>query len=85
MTLKSPTTVIVENVASENPPIDLGQVMSEIRFWLDRHKVQPAEFKTVPMETGGIAVQIRFNTEDEALLFEQNLPVVIPPSRFAGG
>jgi hypothetical protein len=61
---ESPTTVILEKSAA-----DLGYAMNAIRSWLDGHRIQPVGFKTLPRETGGVAVEIRFDTEGEAFLF----------------
>jgi hypothetical protein len=67
MTLNdSSTTVILEKLAT-----DLGYAMNEIRSWLDSHRIKPIGFKTLTRETGGVAMEIRFNTEDEAYLFLQ--------------
>lgn len=48
----------------------LGAAMSEIRSWLDRHKIQPAGFSSEPRPDGA-AFDIRFAGEHEARLFEQ--------------
>jgi hypothetical protein len=67
MTLdESPTTIILEKLAA-----DLGCAMNEIRSWLDGHRIKPVGFKTLTRKTGGVAMEIRFNTEDEAYLFLQ--------------
>jgi hypothetical protein len=44
--------------------------MSEMRTWLDTHKIPTADFKVVPTETG-IAFDIRFPDEYHASLFQQ--------------
>jgi len=67
---RSPTVVILENVALD-PDGGLGHVMNEIRSWLDGCKIQPVKFRTRPSEAGGVAVEIKFRTEDEAQLFDQ--------------
>jgi hypothetical protein len=58
-------------VRLEKPTETLGKIMSEIRDWLDSKKIQPAEFKTIAADEGKVALDIRFRSEDEALLFEQ--------------
>ena len=63
---ESPTTVILEKSKA-----GLGYAMNEIRSWLDGHRIQPVWFKTLPKKTGGVAVEIRFDTEYEACLFVQ--------------
>jgi hypothetical protein len=63
---ESPTTVILEK-----PAADLGYAMNEIRSWLDGHRIQPVGFKTLPRKTGGVGMEIRFDTEGEACLFVQ--------------
>ena len=49
----------------------LAEVMNEIRLWLDKRKIEPIEFKTLPADGGNITFDIRFHTQDEAYLFEQ--------------
>lgn len=44
--------------------------MSEVRTWLDDHKIQPAAFASEP-GPDGVAFDIRFAREQEARLFEQ--------------
>ena len=66
MALKSPTTVILEK-----PAPSLGEIMNDIRTWLDNRSIAPTEFKTASTETGCVAVEIRFATQDEAYLFDQ--------------
>jgi hypothetical protein len=45
--------------------------MSEIRSWLDAHKIQPTTFNSETKTAGSVAFDIRFSREDEARLFEQ--------------
>jgi hypothetical protein len=45
--------------------------MNDIRLWLDSHKIEPVEFKTVPLDGGSIAFDIRFQSQEEASLFKQ--------------
>jgi hypothetical protein len=48
----------------------LASAMSEVRTWLDDHKIQPAGFASEP-GPDGVAFDIRFAREQEARLFEQ--------------
>jgi hypothetical protein len=66
MTLKSPLSVRVER-----PQESFGEAMSQIRSWLDSHKIQPAAFNSDVKTAGAVAFEIRFQREDEAHLFEQ--------------
>ncbi len=65
MTLKSPLIVRVEL-----PGKALGTAMSEVRSWLDIHKIQPAGFSSEP-RANGVVFDIRFAREHEARQFEQ--------------
>lgn len=65
MTLDSPYYVRVET-----PRQAFATTMSEMRTWLDTHKIPTADFKVVPTETG-IAFDIRFPDEYHASLFQQ--------------
>ena len=51
MTLGTPCYVRVET-----PRAAFARTMSEMRTWLDAHKIQPSDFKIVPTEAG-IAVE----------------------------
>ena len=64
MTLKSPTSVILEKAAPS-----LSDAMNDIRAWLDSRKIAPIEFKTAATKTGCVAVEIKFASQDEAYLF----------------
>jgi hypothetical protein len=44
--------------------------MSEMRTWLDSHKIDASDFKIVPTESG-IAVDLRFSDQYQASLFQQ--------------
>jgi len=44
--------------------------MSEMRAWLDAHKIQTSDVKIVPTEAG-IAVDVRFPDAYHASLFQQ--------------
>jgi hypothetical protein len=48
----------------------IGSIMSEIRSWLDQHKIEPVDFKTV-VGREGIGFEIRFRTEGEAERFQR--------------
>ena len=65
MTADSPLVVRVEMRGKT-----LAAGMSEIRSWLDNHKIQPVGFTSEP-RTNGVAFDIRFAQEQEARLFEQ--------------
>jgi hypothetical protein len=59
-------------VTREKSTADFDYAMNEIRSWLDRRRIQPVGFKTIPRrKIGGVAIEIRFDTEDEAYLFLQ--------------
>lgn len=57
-------------VRIEMPGKTLGAAMSEVRLWLDMHKIQPASFNSKPC-TDGVVFDIRFAREHEAHLFER--------------
>jgi hypothetical protein len=48
----------------------MASAMSEIRSWLDNHKIQPAGFSS-ELVPDGVGFDIRFAREHEARLFEQ--------------
>ena len=66
MTLKSPLHVIIEK-----PATSFADTMSAIRTWLDHNKIEPIEFKTLTADEERLALEIRFQREDEALLFDR--------------
>jgi hypothetical protein len=66
MALNPPFTIRIEK-----PETALAQTMNEMRSWLDKHKVQPIEFKIAMTGFPGIAIDLRFRREEEAVLFEQ--------------
>jgi hypothetical protein len=45
--------------------------MNEMRSWLDKHQVQPVEFKIAMTGFPGIAFDVQFKSEEEAILFEK--------------
>jgi hypothetical protein len=55
----------------EKPEVALAETMNAMRSWLDKHRVQPVEFKIAMTGTPGIAFDIQFRSEDEAVLFER--------------
>jgi hypothetical protein len=65
MTVESSLIVRVERRGKT-----LGAAMSEVRTWLDNHKIQPAGFSTDQCPDG-VVFDIRFAQEFEARLFEQ--------------
>ena len=60
-------------VRVEKPPggLSFGENMNAIRSWLDHRKIQPASFRSLPVDDGGAGFEIGFNSEDEARLFEK--------------
>jgi len=42
-----------------------------MRIWFDRHEVQPIEFKISMTGFPGIAFDLQFRSQEEAILFEQ--------------
>jgi hypothetical protein len=66
MALNPPFTIRIEK-----PETALADAMAEMRIWLDKHRVQPVEFKIAMTGFPGIAFDIRFRSEDEARLFER--------------
>jgi signal transduction histidine kinase len=59
------------SVRVEKPEGALGEVMNEIRSWLDSHNIQPTAFRTDKVSRGALAFDICFAGEHEARLFEQ--------------
>jgi hypothetical protein len=55
----------------EKPQSSLGETMNEVRLWLDSHKIEPVDFKTVPLDGGRVAFDIRFQSQEEANLFQR--------------
>jgi hypothetical protein len=66
MALTIPITITVEQ-PNDRP---LGQIMNEIRSWLDSKKIEPASFKPI-VAGGGILFEIGFRSQHEAELFQQ--------------
>jgi hypothetical protein len=56
----------------EKPEVALAETMAEMRAWLDKHRVQPVQFKIE--RTGmlpNVAFNLQFRSGDEAVLFER--------------
>jgi hypothetical protein len=53
----------------------LGDAIHEIRPWLDRHKIEPVEFKS-EAKHGAITLDICFRSQDEAQLFERDFALL---------
>lgn len=66
MALDPPFTIRIEK-----PETALAETMNEMRTWLDKHGVQPVEFKIAMTGIPGIAFDVQFRSEDEAVQFEQ--------------
>jgi outer membrane lipoprotein-sorting protein len=64
MALNPPFTIRVLK-----PEDALAETMNEMRIWLDKHKVRPVQFKIAMTGMPGIALDIRFRKETEAVLF----------------
>jgi hypothetical protein len=48
----------------------IGEIMNEIRSWLDRNKIEAVDFRTV-VGHEGIGFEIRFRTEQDAERFQR--------------
>jgi hypothetical protein len=55
---------------------DLGDTMKEIRAWLDRHKIQPASFRTTA-DPRGYLLTIDFHGEESAERFRQQFQEIV--------
>src|ERR1700724_3587404 len=55
MALDRPFTIRIEK-----PETALAETMNEMRTWLDKHKVQPVDFKIAMTGMPGIAFDIQF-------------------------
>ena len=49
----------------------IGEIMNEVRSWLDRNRIEPIDFKTV-VGREGIGFEIRFRNDDEAERFHRD-------------
>jgi hypothetical protein len=66
VTLSSAFSIRVEKLRQ-----GLGYAMSEIRSWLDTHKIEPADFRAHASVSGAVILEVTFKQEDEARLFER--------------
>ena len=55
----------------EKPEAALAETMNEMRSWLDKHQVEPVEFKIAMTGFPGIAFDVQFKNEEEAVLSER--------------
>ncbi len=53
----------------------LGNAITGIRPWMDRHNIEPVEFKS-DIKDGLITLDIRFRSRDEARLFEADFALL---------
>ena len=53
----------------------LGDSISDIRPWLDRHKIEPVELKSEAKD-GAITLDICFHSQDDAQLFERDFALL---------
>ena len=67
MALVPPFVVRIE----ERPGDSFGEVMNAVRTWLDHRHIEPASFMSLTNAVSGVGFEIAFNSEDEALLFEE--------------
>jgi hypothetical protein len=72
MVLSSP--VVIRAETQTNTP--LGSIMNEIRTWLDRERIELAEFRTVA-SSAGLGFEISFKSEQEADRFQQQFPQLV--------
>ena len=61
-------TLNVLNLRIEKPRQSLASTMSDMRSWLDSHRIELAGFTVAPAKTG-IVYDIRFRSENEANQF----------------
>jgi hypothetical protein len=66
MTLSPPFSVRVAK-----PETAIADAMNEMRTWLDNNRLQPVQFKIVFDRMTGIAFDVMFRSEAEAILFAQ--------------
>src|SRR5690348_907754 len=67
MALSPPFVVRVE----KKPERSFGDIMNDIRTWLDHRKIEPISFKPVAKADRGVGFEIGFISGDEARLFDQ--------------
>ena len=64
----SPTHVRIRKLSAK----PIGDLMNEMRDWLDSKKIEPIEFKAHLLDAGGcVELELSFRTQDEASLFER--------------
>jgi hypothetical protein len=76
MALSSSVAIRAENQTNTT----LGSTMNEIRTWLNREKIEPAEFKTI-VGSAGLGFVISFKSEQEADRFQRQFPELIDRGR----
>src|SRR3954453_10209086 len=52
-----------------------GDILNDMRAWLDDNDIQPVLFKSIPMRDGGYVFYLHFQTEDEASKFRSRFDV----------
>ena len=73
MALRTP--VVVQPKPTREMPFT--ETMKDIRIWLDREQIQPAEFKAVVGRTG-LGFEISFNDKSEAQRFQERFASLLP-------
>ena len=71
--LKQVNLVLTSAIKIEvNRPVGtpIGQIMNEIRSWLDENRIEPVDFRTL-VGREGIGFEIRFRTEQEGERFQR--------------
>ena len=71
--LKQVNLVLTSAIKIEvNRPVGtpIGQIMNEIRSWLDENRIEPVDFRTL-VGHEGIGFEIRFRTEQEGERFQR--------------
>ena len=53
----------------------LGDAINDVRPWLDRHEIEPVEFKSETRD-GTITLDIHFRGQDEGRLFERDFALL---------
>ena len=65
------TLSIVRRTDSLASSSAVGQVMNNLRVWLDHQGIEPAGFLPVRLTTGQLAFDVHFRQEQQAVLFEE--------------
>jgi len=71
--LKQVNLVLTSAIKIEvNRPVGtpIGQIMNEIRSWLDENRIEPVDFRTL-VGHEGIGFEIRFRTEEQGERFQR--------------